>query len=79
MRGRFDSFFSKILSDLAVYCQAEWWLLNNFDSVSILRGFKFHFKEFSFQDSLTWKDYKAKTCRQVYDDSFDDRTINEIF
>ena len=32
-----------------------------------------------FQDSLTWEDYKATTSRQVYNDSFIDRKVNEMF
>ena len=54
--------------------------MNKFKALSsILRVIKFHFNEYSFQDSLTRKDYKATTCRQVFDDSFEDRKINEIF
>ena len=54
--------------------------MNKFKALSsILRVIKFHFNEYSFQDSLTRKDYKATTCRQVFDDSFEDRKMNEIF
>ena len=49
------------------------------ERIFILGTFKFHFKEFSFQDSLTWEDYKATTYRQVFDGSFVDRKVNEMF